>query len=854
MADAGIDTLKRWYERPDLFVRELFGVVPDAWQDDALRAFPTSPRLAMRACRGPGKALSCRTLVPTPAGIRRWGDIRPGDFLFAQDGEPTRVVGRYDQGVIPLYRVVFDDGSAVECSGAHLWKVRGRTERRHHRMRRSGDWTPERERKAVAQGYPITPPDGYVVLTTEEIIARNDCGDGKTRQFSIPRHGAAEYPSAAQPIDPYLAGVWIGDGSRGSPRYTKPYLEVEEEINRRGYETRRGVGDMVTIVGEMAMFRRLECFDKPSYDRFVPIEYREASVDQRRDLICGLMDTDGCIGKDGHMEFSTTSERLAHDVVWLVRSLGGVALVKASIKEGWYRGEDGERVVCRDCWRVTVVLPFNPFRIAHKAERWGDPARSPQTERYLTRYLDRIEPAGEGEAMCVEVDHPSHCYLANDFVVTHNTAVLAWIGWNYLLTRPHPMCGATSITGPNLKANLWTELARWYNKAPLLQTQFEMTSTEIYHRQHRMTWKMEARTWPQDADSTILGNALGGVHAKYALWLGDESGDYPDGIMPIMESIFAGDPVEAHIVQAGNPLKRSGPLYRACTTASDLWHVVNITGDPDDPKRSPRISIEYAREQIRQYGRDNPFVLVSIFGQFPPSSLNALLGPEEMAAAQRRSYGDRDIAHAAKILGVDVAREGNDASVMFPRQGLVLFPPSVWRNIDGIQGAGAVARKWDEWEADACFVDNTGGFGASWIDCLRLLGRSPIGVVYSSEPQDRRFFNKRAEMYWNAAQWIKEGGQIPECPELVEVMTNITYTHKNDRLLMEDKGQLKARIGSGIDFADAFVETFAEPVMKRGTSRLRGTLHRSEYDPYGYEPAVAERRQSWSPNGGGHRA
>lgn len=420
------------------------------------------------------------------------------------------------------------------------------------------------------------------------------------------------------------------------------------------------------------------------------------------------------------------------------------------------------------------------------------------------------------------------------------TAVLAWLGWNFLLTRPHPMCGATSISGDNLRANLWTELSRWYAKSPLLQALFEVTKTEIFHREHRNTWKMEARTWAKDADANQIGNALAGIHAQYVLWLGDESGDYPEAIMPTMEGIFSGMPKEAHIVQAGNPLRRSGPLWNACTSARKLWEVIEITGDPDRPDRSPRISIEHAREQIAQYGRHNPWVLVNIFGEFPPSSINALIGPDEMAAAQRRSYREADFAHAPKILGVDVAREGDDASVMFPRQGLMLYPATVWRNIDGIQGAGAVARKWKDWGADACFIDNTGGFGASWIDCLRLLNHSPIGVQYAGEPHDRRYFNKRAEMYFLAAQWIKEGGQIPaDCPELVQAMTQITYSHRGDRLLLEDKKQLKERIGMSPDHADSFVQTFAERVMPRPRdlpiglqiASRRGRESR-DYDPF----------------------
>ncbi len=208
------------------------------------------------------------------------------------------------------------------------------------------------------------------------------------------------------------------------------------------------------------------------------------------------------------------------------------------------------------------------------------------------------------------------------------TAVLAWIGWNFLLTRPAPIVGATSINGDNLKANLWTELARWREKSPLLAKKFEQTGKTIFARDFPETWKMEARTWAKDADPTQIGNALAGVHAEYVMWLGDEAGDYPNSIMPTLEGIFAGAPKEAHIVIAGNPTRLDGPLYKACSGARRLWQVVEITADPDDPRRTPRVSVEHACEQIEEWGRDNPWVLVNIFGQFPPSSLNALIGPD----------------------------------------------------------------------------------------------------------------------------------------------------------------------------------------------------------------------------------
>ena len=171
------------------------------------------------------------------------------------------------------------------------------------------------------------------------------------------------------------------------------------------------------------------------------------------------------------------------------------------------------------------------------------------------------------------------------------TAVLAWIGWNFALTRLHPMIGVTLISSDNLKANLWTELARWHARSDILQSMFEQTKTLIYHKQHPKTWQIQARSWAKDADEMQIGNALRGLHADYAMWLADETGDYPNAIMPVLEAIFSGNPKEAHIVQAGNPIKLDGPLYKA-TLNPNVWTLINITADPDNPpNRTPRVSV-----------------------------------------------------------------------------------------------------------------------------------------------------------------------------------------------------------------------------------------------------------------------
>lgn len=796
------DIIKRWREHPDLFVRECFKVTPDPWQDDVLKAFPHNQRMAMQACKGPGKLMPKSLVIDTPSGKRRWGDLKEGDLVFAEDGSPTEITKIYQNGIVKQYKVIFDDGSFTYCGAEHLWKVQGRTERR----------------KKL----------GWAVLTTSQIIQRGvtvSNGRWRQKQFIIPIQGEAQYPEAQQPLDPYLVGVWLGDGYRGRPIYCKPYFEVEHEINIRGYITdRKSDGKTVTILGESKNFKKLECFNSRVDQKFVPDIYKYASVQQRIDLLCGLMDTDGCIGGDSHMEYNSTSRQLADDVVWLVRSLGGIAFIKDTVKTGKYKDEDGNYIVCKDCYRVTVTLPFNPFRIKHKAERWHRPQ-----ERYLTRYIAAIEEAHEEDSMCIEVAHPSHCYLANDFIVTHNTCLLAWLALNFLLTRPSPKIAATAITGDNLADNFWSECAKWMEKSEIFKQYFTWQKTRIFSNEKPETWWMSARTWSKSASPEEQGNTLAGLHADYILFILDESGDMPDAIMAAAEAALASC-VEGHIVQAGNPTALEGPLYRAATSERHLWHVTEITADPDDPKRTPRVHVQWAKEQIEKYGRDNPWVLINVFGRFPPSSLNSLIGVDEVKAAMARYYRPQEYNHHARIISCDVARMGDDSSVIFTRQGLQAFMPQQHRGIDGTQGANIVARLWREWEADACFIDNTGGFGSSWIDNLNRLGFAPIGVHFNEKSTNPRYYNARTQMIFDCVEWIKKGGALPQCDELLLALTKTTYAFKGDAMLIEPKDSVKQKLGFSPDHMDALCLGFRSPIT-RSNYASGYNAHSINYNP-----------------------
>lgn len=414
------------------------------------------------------------------------------------------------------------------------------------------------------------------------------------------------------------------------------------------------------------------------------------------------------------------------------------------------------------------------------------------------------------------------------------TTLLSWLAWNFLATRPMPKVVATSISEDNLSDGLWAEMAKWQAKSKYLREKFQWTKTRITCVDHPETWFMSARTWSKSADPAKQADTLAGLHAEHLLFILDEVGGIPDSVMAAAEAGLAtgGD---TKLLMAGNPTNLEGPLYRACTNERALWFVREITGDPDDPMRAPRISEQWARDQIQKYGRDNPWVLVNVFGKFPPGSLNTLLGIEEVETAMRRNTTVDKYEFAQKRLGVDVARFGDDKTVIFPRQGLMGFRPVEMRNARSNDVAARIMQAKAKWDSEIEFIDDTGGYGAGVIDALLQAGGSPIGVQFAGKAVDSRYLNKRAEMWFLMAEWIKRGGTLPNIPELVGELTTPTYTFKNGKFQIEEKDQIKDRLGRSPDLADALCLTFALPEMP-AQIRLPGVdlgygKMKYEYDP-----------------------
>jgi hypothetical protein len=220
---------------------------------------------------------------------------------------------------------------------------------------------------------------------------------------------------------------------------------------------------------------------------------------------------------------------------------------------------------------------------------------------------------------------------------------------------------------------------------------------------------------------------------------------------------------------------------------------------------------------------------------FAASVDDVLVKLDVVLQAQERTFGKKEYLYAPKILGVDVARYGNDRTVIIGRQGLVCFQPTIVAKADTTLVASLIAQKVAKWEADATFVD-MGSFGAGVYDILKKLKvRGVIGIDFGGKPINPRFENKRAEMWWEMAEWVKTGA-LPTSQELAQDLTAPRYTYANVRgkLQLESKDDMRDRGLLSPDVGDALALTFAAPVMAKDERAIGVTdSTTADYDPYG---------------------
>jgi hypothetical protein len=408
------------------------------------------------------------------------------------------------------------------------------------------------------------------------------------------------------------------------------------------------------------------------------------------------------------------------------------------------------------------------------------------------------------------------------------SALVSWLILWAIATHEDTKGVVTANTENQLKTKTWAELAKWFRLC-LVKHWFELTATALFSRDqaHEKTWRIDMVPW-----SERNTEAFAGLHnkGKRILLVFDEASAIPDLIWEVSEGALTDSDTEIIWCCFGNPTLNTGRFRECFGRFRHRWATRQI-----DSRTVAMTNKTQLQKWVDDYGEDSDFVRVRVRGVFPSSSANALLGPDEVESAMSRHYDVTQYDFAAKILGVDVARQGDDSSVIFPRQGRVAFKPRMLRIPDTMLVAQQVGLSMDKWKPDAVFVDSTGGYGVGVVDALRQINKSPIEVYFSGRALDPRYFNKRSEMWFEMAKWVKDGGALPRDQELAEELIAATYTFQGDKFRLGDKDDIKDLIGRSPDKADALALTFAYPVTPslahiHPSFDQRGA--KVEYDPF----------------------
>lgn len=349
---------------------------------------------------GGGKATSNSTPVRIPGGWKRMGLIKVGDSVIGGDGKPTTVIGVYPQGKLQLYRVTFRDGRYVDVCGEHLWQSFYVN-------------TSENNRWQVRN-----------TLELKRLISMPN------PRVYIPLMQPEELPEQDLPIDPWLLGALIGDGcftAAGTVKFSTPDAFIVDRVNaalthgqqltwrdRCNYDI---TGNRDNVVKRDLAF--LGLMGSRAEDKFIPLMYLESSIRQRKELLKGLIDTDGYVNENGTISYCTVSEQLSKDMQYLVRSLGGIAKVSTKRPTFTYKGERKTGQLAYNVW-IRLPKPSDAVSLPKKLERVND---ENQYSQKLKLQVTSIEPVGVEEATCIAVDNESKLFVVQDFIVTHNTFI-----------------------------------------------------------------------------------------------------------------------------------------------------------------------------------------------------------------------------------------------------------------------------------------------------------------------------------------------------------------------------------------------------------------------------------------------
>lgn len=387
---------------------------------------------------------------------------------------------------------------------------------------------------------------------------------------------------------------------------------------------------------------------------------------------------------------------------------------------------------------------------------------------------------------------------------TGKTAVEAWLILWLMSTRPHFAGFATANTGDQLDDKLWRELAMWWQRA-INKHWFAWTATRFYQTDHKSTWGVDALKWSENNP-----DALGGLHngGRGQCAIVDEGSGIPAPIFDVIDATMT-DP-DSFVFVFANPMRKTGRFYELFTRFAHRWKSMGV-----DARRAKAANQAKIQQDIDDWGVDSDYIRVNVLGEFPRQDAETLIPlPLIEAARARKAEG---CERYRPIWGVDVARFGDDRTVLVERRHRRVEASEQWRGLDTMQTVGRINARWSGLALDDRPTDmiiDVIGIGAGVVDRLRELAADGqlgdtriVSINVSESPAVKAKFHRlRDEMYWKGREWFE--GRDVECvdPAIGGELGDVLYSYTSaGQIKVEAKDDIKERLGRSPDVGEGFL-------------------------------------------------
>jgi hypothetical protein len=409
------------------------------------------------------------------------------------------------------------------------------------------------------------------------------------------------------------------------------------------------------------------------------------------------------------------------------------------------------------------------------------------------------------------------------------SALVAWIILWAMSTRPHLAGVITANTGTQLETKTWRELAIWHKRS-INAHWFQWTATKFAQVDHPETWFVSAIPWREEKSE-----AFAGLHGEHVLVIYDEASAIADKIWEVSEGAMTTP--GAIWCAFGNPTRTEGRFREAFGNGKFAHRWISRQIDSRNARMANKVQIA---EWVADYGEDSDFVRIRVRGVFPRAGSSQFIGTDLIDAARKRAVIDDD--GEALIMSVDVARFGDDSSVIRWRRGKDArsILPQRYRGVDTMTLAAYVVEWAKKTNPTVTFIDGN-GVGGGVVDRCRSLNLPVIEVQFGENAANERdYYNKRAECYALMRSWLAAGGCIDDDERLAGDLAAVQYGFDaNNRIQLEKKSDMKKRGLASPDDGDTLAQTFAHPVARADVRAWRGAEveQADEWDPFNAEAA-----------------